>query len=149
VDCSSEKGGERALTELEDVIKAVLFVLNSFPELPNLIKADGVGFQDLLPDKISLGFATLSNTIKVRSFIDGSYIGGYPFELAYGYFPQTNEKRIDGIAFLGKIADFLAQTEYPPLEDGRKLLNIKQTAGILTTFRSQQYHEHVSAKFLA
>jgi hypothetical protein len=95
------------LTILEDVINAVLFVLNSFPELPNPIKIDGIGFQDLLSDRISLGFATVPNTIKLQKFIDDSHIGGYPFELAYGYFPKNNKKRIDGIAFLGKIAAFV------------------------------------------
>jgi hypothetical protein len=137
------------MTELEDVINAVLFLINSFPGLPAPIKTDGIRFQDLLPDRISLGFATISNNIKIKTFIDGSYIGGYPFELAYGYFPKTTEKRLDGIALLGKISGFLARSEYPPLESGRKILKIAQTTGILTSFRGQQNHEYITAHFLA
>lgn len=131
-----------AISELEDVQKTMLALLNTFPELPEQVQKDGIFFEQLKPNSVSMCMSTLPNAIIKEKYIGGSYLAKYPFKLVLQSMSVTNEQRIDSQAILSKIGEWLELRtmidshenryelgEYPEMLGDRNITKIYRTGG--------------------
>lgn len=148
------------ISELEDIQKTMLALLNAFPELPEQVKKDGIFFEQLRPKCVSICMSTLPNAIVKEKYVGGSYLAKYPFKLVLQTMSVTNEQRIDSQAILSKIGEWLEgrtivdlhgnsyeMGEYPTMSDDRNITNIYRTSGAKLTQRIPPNIEISEAKF--
>lgn len=146
--------------EQQMISVAVQKLLESFPELPQDIKRNGVSFQRLQPDRLCMGFAPMPGAIKTREYLDGSYDAQFPFQLIYRAMPTTDSERLERYNLVDRISLWLEGVAledakgnqyqlpgYPLLSDGREITSI--TATTLTTLinRSDSGYEDYQGLF--
>ena len=151
-----------AFTELEDIQKTMLALLNTFPELPEQVKKDGIYFEQLKQKNVSMCMSTLPNAIIKEKYIGGSYTAKYPFRLLLQTMSVTNNQRIDAQAILSKIGEWLEgmpivdskgnkyqMKEYPRMNNSRNITNIQRIGGAKIIERQPPNIEITEASFEA
>lgn len=125
-------------SEQELIIRNLLELINSFPDLPKIIKDKGIGFYDLSPNIESMAFASLDSARIFTRYIGGSYIGQYKFRIAYRYSTKNSLERISKQSILSTIASFLQKDTitrtdgttfkletYPSLDTDKEIISIE------------------------
>lgn len=112
-------------SEQELIISKLIELINSFPDLPKIIKDKGIGFYDLSPNTESMAFASLDSARILTRYIGGSYIGQYKFRIAYRYSTKNFEERISKQSLLSTIGEWFQKD------------TITRTDG--TTFKLEKY----------
>lgn len=127
-----------SLTDQELIIKALLNLINYFPDLPKSIKE--VMFYDMLPDKECMGIATTKSAIILKKYVAGSYIGQYHFRIHYRYATKNYNERIQKQSLISAIGEWLSRQtitkasgekyrleEYPEISDHINIISIEVT----------------------
>ena len=96
-------------SEQELIIKVLLELLNSFPDLPKEIKNKGIQFYDIFPNNECMSFASLDSARIYTRFIGGSYIGQYNFRVAYRYSTKNYKERLSKQSLISTIGQWLQQ----------------------------------------
>jgi hypothetical protein len=125
-------------SDIASIEKTLLKLINSFPELPAQVVKDGVFFQNLKPQNISLGFSTIPrDSVVDETWICGSYFGFYHFRLILQKMSVTNDERIDAQDILGLLSAWLSKVpiqgkdgvfklkKYPELENNMSIIKIE------------------------
>lgn len=125
-------------SEQEIIIKKLLELINSFPDLPKIIKDKGIGFYDLLPNVENMAFASLDSARIFTRYIGGSYIGQYRFRIGYRYSTKNFEERISKQSLLSTIGEWLQKDTitrtdgttfkleaYPILDTDKEIISIE------------------------
>ena len=118
-----------SFSEQELITTKLIELINTFPDLPSIIKKNGVQFYDMFPNSECLGIATLGTPKIISRYIGDSYIGGYNFRLDYRYSTKDPKERINKQSFLSTLGDWLAQK--PIIKPGNPP----------TTYRLEKYPE--------
>lgn len=147
-------------TELQDVQETLITLINSFPELPEQVKKDGVSLENLKPKNVSMCLSTVLNPYKVRVDIDGSYLAKYQFKIIFQTMDTNNNQRIDSQALLSKIGEWLEgrtlalnsgltyeMGDYPSLSDGRRIIKLCKDTIPKLVYRLPSNIEVSEAKF--
>lgn len=94
-------------SEQEILIKTLIDLINTFPNLPKAVKEKGIIFYDMLPSMECIGLATIGSAIILQKYIGGSYIGQYNFRLQYRYSTKNYNERIQKQSLLSTIGEWL------------------------------------------
>lgn len=148
------------VSELEDIQKTMINLINTFPELPPEIKKGGILFEQLKPKSISMCMSKIPNPIRLKTYICGSYVARYPFKLILQTMSISNEERIDSQAVLSKIGEWFegrtlvdkagdpySMGGYPRMSDGRNVELIYRTEGAKLTERLAPNIERTEARY--
>lgn len=127
-------------SEQELIIRVLLDLLNSFPDLPKSIKAKGIQFYDMFPNNECMSFGSLDSARIHTRYIGGSYIGQYNFRLAYRYSTKNFNERLSKQSLLSTIGEWLQQDtitrqngttytlkSYPMLDNNKGICSIEVT----------------------
>lgn len=127
-------------SEQEILIKTLMNLINTFPDLPKAIKTKGVIFYDMFPSLECLGIATLNSAIILQKYIGGSYIGQYNFRLQYRYSTKNYKERIQKQSLLSTIGEWLEKKKikrldgstfelesYPEISKNKNIIEIEVT----------------------
>lgn len=127
-------------SEQELIIKKLIELINTFPDLPDSIKKKGVQFYDMFPNNECLSFASLDSARISIKYIGGSYIGQYRFRLAYRYSTKNFNERISKQSLISTLGEWLQQDtitrpdgttykleSYPELDSDRNITSIENT----------------------
>lgn len=127
-------------SEQELIIRKLLEMINTFPDLPQIVKSKGIAFYDLSPNTECMAFASLDSARIFSRYIGGSYIGQYKFRIAYRYSTKSFEERISKQSLLSTIGEWLQKDTitrpdgttfkleaYPPLDTNKEIFSIQNT----------------------
>lgn len=130
-----------SLSEQESVTLTILDLLNTFPDLPAVIKSKGISFYDMFPNLECMGLATQGSGIILKQFIGESYIGQINFRLQYRYSTKNSNARIQKQSLLSTIGEWINKKsivksdgteykleKYPEIAEGKNILSIKSTS---------------------
>lgn len=129
-------------SDIKVILTALKDLINQFPELPPQVQEDGVFFEQLKPREIGLCLSTVpSNSVKIKEYVCGKYIGRYTFKLIFQKMSVSNTQRINAQDILEKISNWLEKNpiekedgtvyqldKYPELGNGRKIKKIVKTS---------------------
>ena len=87
------------------IAKAMTDHLNRWAKKPTVFKLEDIG-----KDVPSLMLQQLSAAKKVKSYVDGSYIGIWNFSIYMRVSGEDTASRLDAAACLGELADWLTKT---------------------------------------
>lgn len=131
------------VAELEDIQKTMITLINSFPELPEQVRQNGIMFEQLKPRSICMCMSTISNPIRLNTYICGSYTAKYPFKLFLQTMSTSDKQRIDSQAILSKIGEWLEgrtivssdgnlyrMEDFPKMSDKREITQIYRTTTV-------------------
>ena len=104
------------------IAKAMLEHLNSWEGKPVDIKFEG--FTKTPP---SMMMQQLTGAIKKRAYINGSYLGSWPFAIYIRVDGSDTAGKLDASEALNNIAEWLSLTPLPTLGDNRTALKIEMT----------------------
>lgn len=116
------------------ISQAIFLLVKECPAIPSQIT---VKYGDITNNCIAI-FAVPGATVKKR-YINGTFIGQFPFILRYRSKPTTNEDRIQREETLNTISKWLSGepikvgdseyvlSEYPQITDDRKIQEIEQS----------------------
>ena len=82
-------------------------------------KPANIAFDDFGKAPPGMTFQPMSGTLKERKYVDGSYIGVYPFAVVLRISGDDTAERIDAHAALSALGTWAAETAPPELGDGR------------------------------
>lgn len=127
-------------SEQEILIKTLIDLINTFPDLPKVIREKGVMFYDMFPSLECIGIATLNSAIILKKYIAGSYIGQYNFRLQYRYSTKNYNERIQKQSLLSTIGEWLEKKKitrldgseyslgnYPEISKNKNIIEIEVT----------------------
>lgn len=137
---ANEKYPLVSISEQETLINTLISLINTFPDLPSVVKEKGVLFYDMFPNLESLGMATVSSAVIFQRFIAGSYIGKYCFRLQYRYSTKNDKERISKQSLVSTIAQWLqgeditrpdgtsySLEKYPKISENKEIMSIEVT----------------------
>jgi hypothetical protein len=129
-----------SISEQETLIKTLISLLNTFPDLPETVKDKGILFYDMFPDIECLGMATAGSAVIFKKFIAGSYIGQYSFRLQYRYSTKNYSERISKQSLVSTISEWLQRgiitrpdgttyqlENYPEISENKTIMSIEIT----------------------
>lgn len=124
---SQENKPALELEEQKMVGKAVLLLINQYPELKSFIGEDVASFNAL--DKIKgIAIFTSSGAVYLKKDIMGGYTAQFPFEIAVKKPTNSDKERMELSDFLEKIAKYVTENKAAiKLDDGRNIDSIEQT----------------------
>ena len=82
-------------------------------------KPTGIAFDDFSKGPPCMTFQPMSGTLIERKYVDGSYIGVYPFAVAMRISGEDTVERIDAHATLSALGEWVRDSAPPTLGDGR------------------------------
>lgn len=88
--------------------------LNSWADAPT-----SIAFDDFSKDPPCMTFQPMSGTLVERKYIDGSFIGVYPFAVSMRISGDDTAERIDAHATLSALGEWAKDSEPPELGEGR------------------------------
>lgn len=108
------------------IAKTMLTHLNLWPEKPCAILLETM---DKAPRSLSMAIQQLSGTVVSKKYIDGSFIGAWPFAVYIRFGGADTGKRLDADATLHALSNWLCQTmELPDLGKFRTATSIEMTS---------------------
>lgn len=122
-----------SIAEQEIIGKAVFEMLKECPIIPS-----SVVIQYGSINNNSIAVFAVSGAIVSKRFVDGGFIGTFPFVIRYRSKPTNNEDRIQRENLMNKIANWLSGketsynnvnyqiSEYPTMTEGRTIKEIEQ-----------------------
>lgn len=115
------------IEEQEIVGKAVLLLINQYPELKAFIGTNVASFNAL--DKVKgIAIFTTSGAVYLKKDIIGGYTAQFPFEIAVKKPTNSDRERMELSAFLEKLAKYVTKNKAAiKLDDGRIVDSIEQT----------------------
>lgn len=124
---SQENKSALELEEQKMVGKAVLLLINQYPELKSFIGEDVASFNAL--DKIKgIAIFTSSGAVYLKKDIMGGYTAQFPFEIAVKKPTNSDKERMELSDFLEKLAKYVTKNKAAiKLDDGRIIDSIEQT----------------------
>lgn len=150
------------ISELEDIQKTMINLINTFPELPPQIKKGGILFEQLRPREISMCLSSLPSPIRLKTYICGSYTARYPFKVILQTMSTSNSQRINSSGILSKLGEWFegrtltsesgetyAMGEFPEMSDGRNITSIYRTNCARLVERLAPNIEITEARFAA
>lgn len=99
-----------SVSETDGIAKFLVSYINKYcPYIPDGMYFD---FQNLLQSE-SLSIMNMPSGVKVKEYLDGkSYEGQYQFAILYKALPDSLNQRIDFVALLDTICEWLESIEY-------------------------------------
>ena len=133
------------VSEQNDIIKSLLLVLNNFNNIP----VEKVEYQYLSPDDTSMSLNSLQGAVKSKQFVNGSYIGLYPFSIVYRVFPTNTNQRIDGTKVIDEIGELLENLDYLSCFNigNKKVISIERTSTSSLVYRGENGVEDYQGLF--
>lgn len=124
---SQENKPALELEEQKMVGKAVLLLINQYPELKTFIGTDVASFNAL--DKIKgIAIFTSSGAVYLKKDIIGGYTAQFPFEIAVKKPTNSDRERMELSNFLEGLAGYVTKNKDAiKLDDGRIVASIEQT----------------------
>lgn len=127
-----------SISEQSIISKAVLLLINQFPEMPKHVKA---GYQ-YISDSEPIGVFSMQGAVKLTEYLcmpdEESFDAQFPFFIRYRCKPTNTIQRISKQDFLDRMGEWVEQQTYPALTDNRKITEIKRTS---TTFLYARYED--------
>lgn len=111
--------------EQRTAMMAIFELVGQYPEINNL----PVIFEDFDKNKgASVAVFSEPGAYVNRKFITGGFEGVVPFSIVYRAAPKLSRQKINMIAWLERLADWLQkEAGYPPLTDGGRIETIEAT----------------------
>lgn len=124
---SQENKPALEIEEQKMVGKAVLLLINQYPELQSFIGTGLASFNAL--DKVKgIAIFTASGAVYLKKDIIGGYMAQFPFEIAVKKPTNSDRERMELSAFLEKLAKYITKNKAAiKLDDGRIVDSIEQT----------------------
>ena len=124
---SQENKPALEIEEQKMVGKAVLLLINQYPELQSFIGTGLASFNAL--DKVKgIAIFTASGAVYLKKDIIGGYMAQFPFEIAVKKPTNSDRERTELSAFLEKLAKYITKNKAAiKLDDGRIVDSIEQT----------------------
>lgn len=124
---SEEKKPALAIEEQKMVGKAVLLLINQYPNLKSFIGTDIASFNSLDKEK-GIAIFTSSGAVYLNKNIMGGYTAQYPFEIAVKKPTGNDRERMELSDFLDSLAGYVTKNKDAiKLDDGRIVDSIEQT----------------------
>lgn len=105
------------------IAKAMLEFLNKWPDKPSDIL-----LEDFAKKPPSMMLQQLSGAYKKRMYVDGSYIGKWPFAVYFRISGRDTASKINATGRLMGLFEWLLKTPLPDLGVNRKALKVEMTS---------------------
>lgn len=105
----------------ETMAEAVWRLVNGWPGAPGVFGLDGM---EKGPGRM---VQQLSGTMVERSFVDGGFIGNWPFAVVVRVDGTDTRARLEAVGMLGALARWLAGVEMVELGEGREWMGATMT----------------------
>ena len=110
----------------DSAIEAAVFDhLNSWPDRPCEIAME---LPKRPPIRFALFMQQLSGTAYLRRYVDGSFIGAWPFAVLVRFTQADDEKRLAASGILNSLLAWLKEADPPDLGEGRTSNYFEMTA---------------------
>ena len=107
------------------IAKAMHAYLNSWPDKPCDIRLE---ILDKAPSEFSMSMQQLAGARELTRYIDGSFIGAWPFAVYVRFGAADTSKRFDAVSYLENIGDWMNDGNLPNLGESRTANSIKMTS---------------------
>lgn len=108
--------------EGDSIAQRMLAFINTWPERPMAI-----GLGALPKDAPGMMMRQLSAAVKEKVFIDGSYLGRWPFAVFVRTDGKDTRGRLDAGALLHALAEWMEAAELPELFGDKKAIRVEMT----------------------
>lgn len=98
------------------IAHAMLDHLNRWPDKPCEINLEEL---DKAPATFSMSMQQLSGTVVLRKYVDGSFIGQWPFAVYVRISGSDTAKKLEAQKILEQIGDWMSEAELPDIGAGR------------------------------
>lgn len=124
---SNEKAQALEIAEQKMISKAVLLLINQYPDLKKVTGTNIASFNFL--DKVQgISLFTSSGAIYLQKDIMGGFKAQYPFEIAVKKPTNSDKERMTLSDFLEEIAEYVTKNKAAiKLDDGRIIDRLEQT----------------------
>ncbi|MBO5568822.1 MAG: hypothetical protein J6A79_07840 [Clostridia bacterium] len=99
--------------------------LNSWPDKPCVI---GMQFPKRRPISFSMSMQQLSGTVYLRRYVNGSFVGAWPFAVLVRFAEADDSKRFQASGILNSLNEWLRSAELPSLGEERTANYFEMTA---------------------
>ena len=118
--------GVRTLEIYDAAIDAAVYDhLNAWPEKPCPIEME---LPEDAPARLAMAMQPLSGAIELRRYIDGGFIGAWPFAVLVRFATRDDEKRLNAAGILHSLGAWLRSNSMPPIGEGRTPIAYEMTA---------------------
>lgn len=114
------KRGEKLENDII-IAKAVLDHLNTWDEKPCKFGMDAL---EKSPLALSLSMQQLSGTVIQKRYIDGSFIGAWPFAVYVRIAARDTAIKLDAVKTLEQIDEWIQRADHPNLGGRREVIRI-------------------------
>lgn len=104
---------------------AILELLNQWPDRPCEISLE---FSKRKPINYAMTMQQLSGAVALRKYVDGSFIGAWPFIVIVRTSGTDTEKRLGSTGLLNSLNNWLQEVEMPDIGEGRIANYFEMTA---------------------
>ena len=107
------------------IAKAILNHLNAWPDKSCNIRLETM---DKAPIVFSMSMQQLSGTRVLKSYINGSFIGAWPFAVYVRFGNADTAKRFDAVSYLEALGLWMGEAALPSLGESRVADSIEMTS---------------------
>lgn len=107
------------------IAKAMLNHLNQWPDRPCDIRLENMEKE---PIAFSIAMQQLAGTRVLKSYINGSFIGQWPFAVYVRFGSVDTAKRFQAVSYLEMLGDWLCNSELPDIGTTRTANEIEMTS---------------------
>lgn len=143
----SQKENPLDIAEQDILSKALLLMINQFPDMPENVAAS----YQYIDDDNSLGVFSMKGAVKLTEYLcmpdEEKFDGQFPFFILFRCKPSNTMQRINKQDFLDKLGEWLEKQEYPPLSGGRTITEIARTTTTSLAGRFENGMEEYQCNF--
>lgn len=108
------------------ILQGILNHINLWPDKPCRINLETL---EKAPAKFSMSMQQLAGTVVVRQYIDGSFIGAWPFAIYIRFSGPDTGKRLNAVGLLNSFKDWLCdESGLPKIGDNRTAISFEMTS---------------------
>lgn len=126
-----------------EIAEALLDHLNTWGDKPSEIKLEAFD-----KDPISMMMQQLSGAVVKKKYINGSYIGAYPFAVYIRTEGYDTAGKLDAAKHLNHLNEWLQTSPFPSLGKGRNITKIEMTSLPSMAARYEDGTEDYQAVFM-
>lgn len=114
------------MSNKDPILQGVLTHVNKWPDKPCRINLETL---EKAPPKFSMSMQQLAGTVVTRQYIDGSFVGAWPFAMYIRFSGVDTGKRLNAVGLLSSFKDWLCnESGLPNIGDNRTAVSFEMTS---------------------
>lgn len=136
-----------SIAEQSIISKAVLELVNCFPDMPKGVKVE----YQYISDSAPIAVFSMQGAVKMEEYLgfpgEEKFDGQFPFFMLFRCKPTSTQQRIQKQNFLDKLGEWLEKQEYPSMTGNRTITEIKRTSTTFLSGREENGTEEYQCNF--